>query len=262
MLATRVPCGGGDGAGNCEAALRLRRSRRHPADTDESEHRNQAAASALSQVCRNAGLVVLLAQPNSALRVSYGSWRAKRDLRGILEQSWAQLQSVGATLDSDVSSSHLVEFSDYECHFCRANLMVVDSALAAGIRIRLVHTPFPSSASGRGAALAALCAERLGTFPAFHRRLMTTTKWQADTSWIREASMAGVRDTARFEACLHDPYTSARLEQHLRLARQAKVSGTPTFVSKTGVHAGPATMSQLKKLSMITGGTSNAGVVK
>ena len=63
----------------------------------------------------------------------------------------------------------ILEFSDFECHFCVAVQGTLRTVLAeAGSDVRLVYKHFPISSSGRTVAIAAECARTQGRFWAFH----------------------------------------------------------------------------------------------
>ena len=67
----------------------------------------------------------------------------------------------------------LVEFSDYNCGFCRKAMPEVAAFLAEHPDVRLVIHETPIFGEGsRYAAMAALAADRQGKYPAFHRALM------------------------------------------------------------------------------------------
>ena len=146
---------------------------------------------------------------------------------------WDTLVAAGARLDAGSPPVRIVEFSDYQCPFCKQEHFVLsallDSVPTLGIAYR--HLPNDRHPAARGAALAAICAERQGHFREMHSSLFETIEWQTDTNWISLAKSAGIPDIGGFAVCLSDPSTSRRLEQDLRLAEQLGITGTPEFVS-------------------------------
>ena len=78
-----------------------------------------------------------------------------------------------------------------------------------------------------------------------HRQLMTTSVWQKDSNWTREAVAAGVRDTAAFHNCLSGSAVQDRLAHELSLADSVGARGTPYFVSRNALHRGTITTTDL-----------------
>lgn len=192
--------------------------------------------------------VYALAQPGSLPRARLAQWQSDRSTVRESRASWVAIQQVGSPAKPP-APAHLTEIADYECPFCRDVQPVVDSLLAAGIRVQYLHYPLPSHPRAVGAALSAMCAERTGHFRAMHDRLMTTKVWQRDTNWVREARAAGIVDTAAFMVCVRDPATTARLQQQRQIADRLVVTGTPMFVSTDAVHRGVGSMADLRALA-------------
>lgn len=190
----------------------------------------------------------LVFRPGSEVRAAWARHRAETQARKTLSRLWDRLVVEGSLLSGTRGDADLVEFSDYECPFCRRATASVDSAAGAGIRIVYLHFPLPSHPMAEGAAISALCAERSGRFRAMHRQLMTTSAWQKDSNWTREAVDAGIEDTAAFTACRRSTDIRRELERHIALAESLHVHATPTFATKTALHAGVATASRLDSL--------------
>src|SRR5688500_12955733 len=117
--------------------------------------------------------VYLLMQPTSQLRMAWAERSESRESARIVERKWADLGEAASPLYRGTAPIEIVEVSDYECPFCRANSAGVDSAVAAGARIAYLHLPMARHPRAEGAALAALCAEESDRFPEMHARLMT-----------------------------------------------------------------------------------------
>ncbi len=80
--------------------------------------------------------------------------------------------------------------------------------------------------------------------------LMSTRDWMDDSDWLRLARNAGIPDLEQFEECLISSSTEQELAQHISLARDIGISGTPAFVSSSGgVHRGTATLDELVQLA-------------
>lgn len=191
---------------------------------------------------------LLVARPSSLLRASLESFVQDRRTVMAARGQWGNLEGVGARLSNERPGVELIVISDYECPFCRASQTAIDSVVAAGARVAVLHYPLASHPHAEAAARAALCAARDGRFPSLHTRLMTTAEWRKDESWQREASAAGVSDMKRFAACVSGNEVRRELAEHMALSESLMVRATPTFVSRRGVHRGTATVAQIVRL--------------
>lgn len=183
----------------------------------------------------------LFVRPGSTAHASATRWLARRDMESAVQHNWNQIISLAAPLYSGAHEPEVVEFSDYECPFCRSASPAVDSAVASGVRVALIHLPLRIHPNARPAAIAAICAQRIGRFRDAHRFFMTTSAWRTDTAW---STMTGFSDLARvpgFTRCLTDPAAQSQLEKQIALAESLRVSGTPKFVSRQGVLSGAPT---------------------
>jgi protein-disulfide isomerase len=186
--------------------------------------------------------VVLATQvrPGGSVSVAVAEWRLNRAIRSRLADQWPVLVGEGGRLDSDGERVILVEFSDYQCPFCKQAHYVLDSLVRGTPEIGIIyrHFPLPTHPAAAGAARASICAENQGRFREMDRRLFETTQWQRDTSWVREARAANVPDISQFRQCLTSATTAARLERDRRVGEALQVRATPTFFGRRGFRRG------------------------
>jgi protein-disulfide isomerase len=142
----------------------------------------------------------------------------------------------------------LVEFIDLECPACRAYGPVLDSVRArygGAVRVRFVPFPLPGHPFARAAASAAECAARLGDVDSFVRAaLMAQERFSAD-GWLTLAHQAGVTDDARYQACVSDSTTAARVALGIATGRMFGVHATPTILVNGWRYAAPPDSSTL-----------------
>lgn len=196
-----------------------------------------------------ASAMALAWQPGSAIRRRADAWVTLRRIDGALASAWTELTSVATPLGPAAAAPAVIEFSDYECTFCRAAAPSVDSATKAGLAIAVVHSPSPARPSARLAALLALCAEEQGILPAIHMRLMTSEEWRKANSIME---LARVLDGARADAlatCTEREDVRLRLERHIRVARRLQIPGTPLFVGRQGALRDAPSVASLRKLA-------------
>lgn len=125
----------------------------------------------------------------------------------------------------------LVEFSDYNCGFCRKAAPEVAAALKADPGIKLVVHEIPIFGEGsQYAARAALAARAQGKYPQFHRALMGMRGKAEEASVLRVAREVGL-DVARLQRDMDAPEIGARIEASLQLADEIGLVGTPSFIA-------------------------------
>ena len=125
----------------------------------------------------------------------------------------------------------LVEFSDYNCGYCRQAAPTVRGLLTSDPGVKLVIHEIPIFGEGsRYAAKAALAAAKQGRYPEFHAALMGMKGKAEKASVLRVARDLGL-DAARLERDMEAPEITARIEKSLNLADQIGLAGTPSFVA-------------------------------
>ena len=194
------------------------------------------------------GAVFVVLRPASPLRTAWATFESNRVAVNVVRHSRSTLDSVGSRLSGGSDSLMIVEVSDYQCTYCRAAASVVDDAAARGISVVYMNFPQSAKPGALNAATAALCADAAGRFPQMHKQLMTSTQWQRDSNWVREAKAAGVVDLAAFSECLRGQRVQLRLARQRTFVDSLKVTATPTFVSPRGVHRGVPTVQRLLEL--------------
>ncbi|GLK62792.1 DsbA family protein [Paracoccus kondratievae] len=125
----------------------------------------------------------------------------------------------------------LVEFSDYNCGFCRKNAPQVAALLKAEPKLKLVVHEIPIFGEGsRFAAKAALAAQAQGKYPEFHRALMAMRGRAETASVLRVAREIGL-DVERLQRDMRAPEITERIERSLALADEIGLVGTPSFIA-------------------------------
>jgi protein-disulfide isomerase/uncharacterized membrane protein len=136
----------------------------------------------------------------------------------------------------------VVEFSDYECPFCKTAHLNVHKALEKYKgRMRLYHRHLPLDQSCNRflkkpyhahactAAKAAICARQQGKFWKMNHLLFLNKGSHHGEALEKLAKRAGV-DLARFFECMKAEETVAEVKRDIEAAFALKPKGTPTFV--------------------------------
>jgi protein-disulfide isomerase len=135
----------------------------------------------------------------------------------------------------------IVEFTDYQCPFCRRHVRTTMPAIlsAYGDRIRYVvrNYPIPSlHPDAPKAAEAAECSHDQGKFWPYHDRLMQADKLEVP-SLKRYAGDLGL-DSVAFNRCLDSGAKTALVAQDVRDARGYGARGTPAIFVNGRLFAG------------------------
>lgn len=199
-------------------------------------------------------IAFVLFRPDGLASSQIGKLRKGSATRAAIAGSWPRLVQGARPLPADVAGGServVVEFSDYECPFCRTAHTSIEKAIREAGGATLVYRHLPLSQihpQADPAARAAVCSEKQGRFTEMHRHLFETSEWRNDPDWGKEALAVGIADTTAFRACLSDTATSRRLAEDRLMAERLGIKATPTFVSTRGTHLGVATAEDLRKI--------------
>ena len=124
----------------------------------------------------------------------------------------------------------IIEFSDYECPFCKKAEESVQQVLKTyGDKVRFVYRDFPLDIheNARPASEAAHCAQAQGKFWEFHDKLMAATDVSPDK--IKELADQVKLDRAKFDQCVAKQQFKAEIDKDIADATDVGVTGTPAF---------------------------------
>ncbi len=125
----------------------------------------------------------------------------------------------------------LIEFSDFECPYCRRAQPVLRSLEKEyGDKIRFVfrHYPLPFHEQAPKASEAAQCAADQGQFWQFHAALFTEGTALAPADLKKTAGKLGLKQN-QFDECLDSGRHAGRVAQDTAEGKQLGITGTPTF---------------------------------
>ncbi|KGI76958.1 DsbA family protein [Oleiagrimonas soli] len=144
----------------------------------------------------------------------------------------------------------VVEFSDYQCPFCRAlepNLQKVYDKHRDDMVVYRYDFPLTKIHDhAYEAALASRCAGEQGAYRAFSSQLFKID-FSKGVDWSSLAQTSGVKDVQRFASCLDNRQTAKIVDQEKSKAVDLGIQGTPTLVINGRVVAGMESVEQLEK---------------
>ena len=126
----------------------------------------------------------------------------------------------------------IVEYSDYECPFCKKADATVRRLLTEypdSVRLVFSHNPLPFHKNARLAHQAAYAAGKQGKFWEMNDILFQNQKNLSEPSLIKYAQELGL-NMARFKEDLHSPEAAAVIDRDLKEGVTRNVSGTPHFL--------------------------------
>jgi protein-disulfide isomerase len=151
--------------------------------------------------------------------------------KGIQEHA----QELTSDPDSPVSGNPqgditVVEFSDYQCPYCKRSFPAVKSVVAADGKVKLVYKDLPIlGEASRIAALAALASRNQHKHEAFHNALMEFNG-KLDRDRILEIAGSVGIDVTQLQKDMEDPKLKQIIDRNMALASALGVRGTPAFV--------------------------------
>jgi protein-disulfide isomerase len=162
---------------------------------------------------RSQGQVVVRLQPPPAIRVEVSTEGAP--IRGAAD-----------------ASVTVVEFSDFECPFCKQTHPTLKQLLERYPgKVRLAYRDFPLDSihpQARRAAEAARCASDQGKFWEYHDVLFTQSPQLALEDLRRYAGQVGL-DVTKFDGCVATGVHKAAVQRDLDEGNRLGITGTPAF---------------------------------
>jgi len=128
----------------------------------------------------------------------------------------------------------VIEFSDFECPFCRRHAETTLPVLAqkyidtGKIRYFFVDFPLDMHPNAESAAVAGACAQAEGAFWEMRAALFGAQSALDEQTYTRLAADLDL-DAKAFAACRRDPRVIAAVRERVRLGESLGVRGTPAF---------------------------------
>jgi len=141
----------------------------------------------------------------------------------------------------------IVEFFDYNCIYCKANVAEVAKLIEADPDVRFVIKEYPIFGEGsRFAARAALAAAKQGKYGEFHTRLSGLRGRANMYSVLKVAEELGL-DGESLKSDMADAAIDKTLEGNKALARTLSITGTPTFIVDDSIESSYLSFEKLRE---------------
>ena len=161
------------------------------------------------------------------------SAQAEPGLKSHRVQDWRNYAAVGNRIGPPAALVTVVEFSDFQCPFCRQtweDLREMRTQYPDSLAIVFRNFPLPVHRLAADAALAAVCAARQDAFEPYQNLLFSSQDLIGRRSWKEYAGSAGLSDVGAFEACMKDRAAFALVERDRESGKKLGVVGTPTLL--------------------------------
>jgi protein-disulfide isomerase len=181
------------------------------------------------EIFKNADIRILLAPPRNEIEFGAGPQRG-----------------------SAKAPVTIVEFSDFQCPYCKGALPVLKQVTEKyGDKVQFLFKDFPLNdihPQAQAAAEAAHCAEEQGRFWEYHDALFGIAPNFDAAHFMALAAGTGIKDGEAFRVCMESRKYKARVEQDTSLGQSLGVDGTPMFFINGIALSGAAPMGDFEKI--------------
>lgn len=160
----------------------------------------------------------------------------------------------------------IVEFSDYECPFCRSLEPELKTVAELNVgKVEVVRYDFPLTIHRHayGAAVAAECAAAQGVYEPFQAMLFSGGEDFDSENWLALAKDAEVPGLGSFSTCLRQQQPAEIIAADEKVGRDIGVRATPTLIIDGDILEGSPTLETIQSFVRrnIAGG-SRGGILE
>jgi protein-disulfide isomerase len=157
--------------------------------------------------------------------------KSKTPVKIMLDPPRVAVAATGPTKGQASAPIQMIEFSDFQCPYCRqANPTVARVLSTYGDRIHFVyrHYPLPTHPNAHSAAEASACAAEQGKFWPYHDVLFANPTKLGVADLKQHAADLGL-DATTFNACVDSHKFKAQVDTDMKEGEEVGVNGTPAF---------------------------------
>ena len=190
------------------------------------------------------------------------TWAGTRTHAAPMSQYDSSLPAVvsnGYTLGNPNAPLEVVEYADFECPACGQFATITEPDVRAQfvntgkVKWRFVDFPLPVHRNTWNASRAAACADEQGKFWPMHDALFQTQdQWNTEATdspdgYFKKLARQIGLNGQQFDQCVDSKRTQAKVQAHWKLAMQAQIEGTPTFIANGVREPRPLTYDQFSE---------------
>ena len=175
----------------------------------------------------------VLQEAQAAFEKKQAAQQAEKSAQVVESNRDAIFQSANdVVLGNPKGSVSIVEFFDYNCHYCKQALADMDAIIEKNKDVRFVLKEFPilgpeSIAAHRVADAFRLIAPE--KYNDYHHKLLGGTDRATEETAIAVAESLGVTEAA-IRAKMEESPSKSRVKQVYSLANELGISGTPAYI--------------------------------
>lgn len=198
------------------------------------------------------GTLVLCALGMTALvvrRELFGGGTGRQSVQ-LKDVDWMQLTNTGRRMGPSTASVRIVEFSDFECPFCRKMSFRLDSLRQrhpADVAVVYHHFPLVQHLHALAAANAAECAADQDAFEAFHDKLFQRPDLVEAEAWDSVGRLVGLEPT-RFLACVASAEHRDAVQRDVQEGERLGIEGTPAIIIRGSMTTGTIATTELEEM--------------
>lgn len=191
-------------------------------------------------------IIIKAAQELQKKEEAESATKAEKALESYKDQVFKDPHApVGGNLKGDVT---VVEFFDYQCHYCKLALTAVEKLLKEDKNLKIIYKEYPVlGPDSVEAAKISLAAAKQGKFSEMHQALLTTKEHLSGDGLMEVAKKAGL-DTAKLKKDMASEEFAKWIEENQKVGMEIGARGTPTFVIGSKVYPGALPYEKLKSL--------------
>jgi predicted DsbA family dithiol-disulfide isomerase len=141
----------------------------------------------------------------------------------------------------------IVEFSDFQCPFCRNSQAALKELLEhypAHVRLVFKHRPLDIHAEAFSSAQAAFCAGQQGNFWPYHDELFRAADLSPEN--LAKLALNLHLDPVQFRTCLNSEPARAAIQNDVDEAKRLGIDSTPTFLINGKLFRGALSFADFK----------------
>ncbi len=205
-------------------------------------------------------IAIIVVAVGGLAALTYISTRPNDTSASQYDPSIPPVKSNGYVSGSANAPIEIIEYADFECPTCGQFAAVIEPDIRTNfvnsgkVRWRFIDYPLPMHRNTWNASRAAACADQQGKFWEMHDMIFQNQdRWNGEATHRPDgmfkdyAKQLGL-NTSQFNQCVDDKQTQAKIQAHMKLAEDAHVQATPTFVIGGKSYPGMQTYDEMKKL--------------
>jgi len=153
-----------------------------------------------------------------------------------------------AVLGNPDGKTIIIEFSDYNCPYCKRMAPMVKQAIKANPDLKVVLREFPIlGPSSKYASTAALAAKMQGKYETAHFALISTKGRLTETRVNKLLAAAGL-DMAKLKEDMKSPAVKTVIDRNIEIGQMLGINGTPAFIAAQKLFPGALTPQQFSDM--------------